>query len=78
MNSIKELFTTIAMFFTTLQRLISAVDHAAEALEVTAAVALADVKVDNKTRLAEHRALVLEEAKAAAALAKAQAQANKK
>lgn len=75
MNTIREFFATLTIAFTTIQRFILAIDHGAEALEVTAAVALADVKLDNKDKLSAYRALVLEEQADAAKLAKAKAKA---
>lgn len=51
MNAILQMFTTIAMFFTATQRLISAVDHGAAMLDETAETAHKELTANNKDRI---------------------------
>ena len=62
MNTISTMFQAITLFFTTLMRIIHAVDHAAEMLETTSALALSDLKDENKDKITTMRQQMLEEA----------------
>ena len=52
MNSVKQMFIAITMFFTTIQRLIKAIDASAEMLEITAC----DARDTLKSEKADERA----------------------